>query len=58
MCGRVRLDNDYSEIKIRLKFAPDAPAPNYAVDYNNQRLPKMMKWGLIPQARAQSSHTT
>ena len=26
MCGRVRLDNDYSEIKIRLKFAPDAPA--------------------------------
>jgi hypothetical protein len=22
MCGRVRLANDYSEIKIRLKFAP------------------------------------
>jgi hypothetical protein len=34
MCGRVRLANDYSEIKIRLKFAPDAPAPNYEVDYN------------------------
>jgi hypothetical protein len=34
MCGRVRLDNDYSEIKIRLKFAPDAPAPNYEADYN------------------------
>jgi hypothetical protein len=33
MCGRVRLANDYSEIKIRLKFAPDAPAPN-EVDYN------------------------
>ena len=25
MCGRVRLSSDYSEIKIRLKFAPDAP---------------------------------
>ena len=63
MCGRVRLDNDYSEIKIRLKFAPDAPAPNYERDYNKpptmpmlvairsvqgQRIPKMMKWGLIP----------
>jgi hypothetical protein len=34
MCGRVHLANDYSEIKIRLKFAPNAPAPNYAVDYN------------------------
>jgi hypothetical protein len=34
MCGRVRLTSDYSEIKIRLKFAPDAPAPNYEADYN------------------------
>jgi hypothetical protein len=34
VCGRVRLANDYSEIKIRLKFAPDAPAPNYEADYN------------------------
>jgi putative SOS response-associated peptidase YedK len=63
MCGRVRLANDYSEIKIRMKFAPDAPAPNYEADYNKpptmpmlvairsvegQRIPKMMKWGLIP----------
>ena len=63
MCGRVRLANDYSEIKIRLKFAPDAPVPNYEVDYNKpptmpmlvairsvdgQRIPKVMKWGLIP----------
>jgi putative SOS response-associated peptidase YedK len=63
MCGRVRLDNDYSEIKIRLKFAPDAPAPNFEADWNKpptapmlvalrsidgQRVPKMMKWGLIP----------
>ena len=34
MCGRVRLSSDYSEIKIRLKFAPDAPAPNYEPDWN------------------------
>jgi len=27
MCGRARLASDYSEIKIRLKFASNAPAP-------------------------------
>src|SRR5947208_5392931 len=63
MCGRVRLASDYSEIKIRLKFAADAPAPNFAPDWNKpptepmlvairsvdgKRIPKMMKWGLIP----------
>jgi putative SOS response-associated peptidase YedK len=63
MCGRVRLASDYSEIKIRLKFAANAPAPNYEPDWNKpptmpmlvamrsidgQRIPKMMKWGLIP----------
>jgi hypothetical protein len=29
MYGRVRLASDYSEIKIRLKFAPESPAPNF-----------------------------
>lgn len=63
MCGRVRLAADYSEIKIRLKFAPDSMAPNFEPDWNKpptapmlvairsvdgQRVPKMMKWGLIP----------
>lgn len=63
MCGRVRLSSDYSEIKIKLKFAPNAPAPNYAPDWNKpptepmlvairsvdgQRVPKMMRWGLLP----------
>ena len=63
MCGRVRLSSDYSEIKIKLKFDPTSPAPNYAADWNKPptepmlvairsmdgaRLPKMMKWGLIP----------
>jgi len=63
MCGRVRLSSDYSEIKIRLKFAPDTPVPNFEADWNKpptepmlvairsedgKRVPKMMKWGLIP----------
>ncbi len=34
MCGRVRLSSDYSEIKIRLKFSPDAAAPNFEADWN------------------------
>jgi hypothetical protein len=63
MYGRVRLSSDYSEIKIKLKFDPTSPAPNYAADWNKPptepmlvairsmdgaRVPKMMKWGLIP----------
>ena len=63
MCGRVRLSSDYSEIKIRLKFAPNSAAPNFEPDWNkpptapmlvairsvnSERVPKMMKWGLIP----------
>src|SRR5262249_43954510 len=53
MCGRV----------IRLKFAPNSVAPNFEPDWNKpptapmlvairsvngERVPKMMKWGLIP----------
>jgi hypothetical protein len=34
MCGRVRLITDFSEIRIRLKFDPESPAPNYAPDSN------------------------
>jgi putative SOS response-associated peptidase YedK len=63
MCGRVRLSSDYSEIKIRLKFDANAPAPNFEADWNlpptrpmlvairsmdGARVPKMMKWGLLP----------
>jgi putative SOS response-associated peptidase YedK len=63
MCGRVRLSSDYSEIKIRLKFDPAAPAPNFERDWNKppttpmlvairsidgKRVPKMMRWGLLP----------
>jgi putative SOS response-associated peptidase YedK len=63
MCGRVRLSSDYSEIKIKLKFDLDAPAPNFTADWNKpptepmlvairsvegNRTPKMMRWGLLP----------
>lgn len=63
MCGRVRLSSDYSEIKIKLKFDLDAPAPNFKADWNKpptepmlvairseggKRIPKMMRWGLLP----------
>ena len=63
MCGRVRLSSDYSEIKIKLKFDLDAPAPNFERDWNKpptapmlvairsvdgKRTPKMMRWGLLP----------
>jgi putative SOS response-associated peptidase YedK len=34
MCGRVRLSNDYSEIKIRLRFDATAPAPNIPPSWN------------------------
>src|SRR5262249_56195633 len=63
MCGRVRLSSDYSEIKIRLKFAPNSAAPNFEPDWNKpptapmlvairsidtERLPQIINWGLIP----------
>ena len=63
MCGRVRLSSDYSEIKIKLKFDLDAPAPNFEADWNKpptapmlvaipsvdgKGTSKMMRWGLLP----------
>jgi len=60
---RVRLFNDYSEIKIRLLFDAAAPAPNFEADWNKpptapmlvairsedgKRVPRMMRWGLLP----------
>jgi len=68
MCGRVRLSSDYSEIKIRLKFAPNSVAPNFEPDWNKpptapmlvairsvngERVPKMMKWGSWPKSAGQ-----
>ncbi len=63
MCGRVRLSSDYSEIKIRLQFAPDSVPPNFEASWNKpptepmlvairsksgMRIPRMMRWGLLP----------
>jgi putative SOS response-associated peptidase YedK len=63
MCGRVRLSSDYSEIEIALQFDLAAPAPNFEADWNKpptapmlvairsedgKRIPKMMRWGLLP----------
>jgi hypothetical protein len=64
MCGRVRLITEFSEIRIRLKFDPLSPAPNYPPDWNipptgrmllavrsidGKRIAKIAKWGLIPR---------
>ena len=63
MCGRVRLANDYSEIKIKLKFGSTAAAPNLEPSWNipptgrmlvatyaqgGERISEIMRWGLIP----------
>ncbi len=63
MCGRVRLSSDYSEIKIRLKFGSNAPAPNFEPAWNvpptgpmlvatyakgGERVSEIMRWGLLP----------
>jgi putative SOS response-associated peptidase YedK len=63
MYGRVRLSNDYSEIKIRLQFDATAPAPNIPPSWNTpptgpmlvatftkdgRRVSESMRWGIIP----------
>jgi putative SOS response-associated peptidase YedK len=63
MCGRVRLSDDYSEIKIAVKFDAAYPAPNIPASWNicptdpmlvavrsedGKRIPQQMRWGLIP----------
>jgi putative SOS response-associated peptidase YedK len=63
MCGRARLANDYSEIKIRLRFDASAPAPNLRPSWNipptgdmlvatytadGKRISEIMRWGLVP----------
>jgi putative SOS response-associated peptidase YedK len=64
MCGRARLPNDYSEIKITLKLSTLFAAPNLKPSWNiaptddmlcvvrdlksGGRKPVKMRWGLIP----------
>jgi putative SOS response-associated peptidase YedK len=64
MCGRVKLPEDYSEIKIIVRFDDLAPAPNFKPSWNiaptqdllvaarnpesGARWPALMRWGLVP----------
>jgi hypothetical protein len=47
MCGRARLPEDYSEIKIKLKLDDLAPPPNWRGS-----------WNLAPTQDAKSRPTT
>jgi len=64
MCGRAHLSDDYSEIKIRLRFDAAAPAPNLEPCWNipptgkmlvatwtqdGKRVSQIMRWGIIPR---------
>ncbi len=64
MCGRLRLENDYTEIKVPFKLSKAHPALNFAQRFNGapaQDFPiirydaaakgrslTLMRWGLIP----------
>jgi putative SOS response-associated peptidase YedK len=64
MCGRVKLEGDFSELKIVFRIPPGYPAPNYAPSWNvapTDKLPivrynpktegralDLMRWGLVP----------
>ena len=64
MCGRIKLEGHFSEIKIAFSIPPDHPAPNYAPSWNvapTDKLPivrynpktqaracDLMRWGLVP----------
>ena len=64
MCGRVKLEGDFSQLKTTFHIPDDYPAPNYAPSWNvapTDRLPivhyngkegrralDLMRWGLVP----------
>jgi len=64
MCGRVKLEGDFSQLKTAFNIPDDYPAPNYAPSWNvaptdslpivrynskdDQRKLDLMRWGLVP----------
>jgi putative SOS response-associated peptidase YedK len=64
MCGRVKLEGDFSQLKATFNIPDDYPAPNYAPSWNvapTDKLPivryntkeghrtlDLMRWGLVP----------
>jgi putative SOS response-associated peptidase YedK len=64
MCGRGKLDSDFSEIKLVFGIPPERPAPNFAPSWNvaptdslpivrydskaGERSLDLMRWGLVP----------
>jgi putative SOS response-associated peptidase YedK len=65
MCGRVKLEQEVTELRIALKFPADSPMPNLQPSWNlcptqdilvarrdadtGRRLPEVMHWGLVPR---------
>ena len=64
MCGRVKLEGDFSQLKTTFHIPDDYPAPNYAPSWNvaptdslpivrynakdGHRALDLMRWGLVP----------
>jgi putative SOS response-associated peptidase YedK len=64
MCGRVKLEGDFSQLKTTFHIPDDYPAPNYAPSWNvaptdslpivrynakeGHRAVDLMRWGLVP----------
>jgi putative SOS response-associated peptidase YedK len=64
MCGRVKLEGDFSQLKVLFGIPDDYPAPNYAPSWNvaptdslpivrynareGHRTLDLMRWGLVP----------
>jgi putative SOS response-associated peptidase YedK len=64
MCGRVKLEGDFSQLRVLFGIPDDCPAPNYAPSWNvaptdslpivrynakeGHRTLDLMRWGLVP----------
>jgi putative SOS response-associated peptidase YedK len=64
MCGRVKLEGDFSQLKVKFGIPDDYPSPNFAPSWNvaptdqlpivrydpkaSERSLDLMRWGLVP----------